>query len=779
MQNKCIVEKSFIQDTGFNYIREWLLKHSNCKENEIYFQNLHPTYNIDKLNEELSQTDELFKALLRKDFLIEARLEDISEPISALAIDGNFISISDFYQIRCMLDYHLSLTKYFKSKELKLWRAITPPINQTKSVIKKIDKIIDEEMNVKKNASKELSQIYKLIKQTESKIESKIEHELNKYIKLGYLRDNKTVYRSGKILFPVNASSKNKIKGIVDSFSSTGQTCFVQPISLVELNNKMNELVSEKKKEIIKILMGLTEDISSDKDFLNQLYNLIKYYDIHYTIANFAIVTDSVIPEFENQLILKNAINPLFTLKKKKYVPLNISIKDRGRTIIISGPNSGGKTVVIKSVGLYCLMAQSGLYIPSKKAITPIFKSFLSDIGDKQSLNDDLSTFSAHMKEISSILKISDEHSLVIIDEMGTGTDPDIGSSLSVSILKKLTEKRALSLCTTHLAPLKVWANENPNAENACMEFDNKKIEPTFIFQMGMPGSSYGIEIAERMGINQKIIKDASQNLNQKSFEMEKLIKNISDKEKEITNKIEILNKESIKVENEKITLNQVKKDLEEKKKKIRQVELSESKEYLLGYRKKIEALIENIKHTNANKITIKETKNFINEQLENINNDQERAIKSNEKISIGDCVQIKGISDSGTIINIDRKLKNVIVEIDGKKITTRINDLMKSNNHNNKSQKKNVIHTKIKPLQSQRLDIRGKRVDEAIIELDKFLDKAILSNLKSVDILHGKGTGALQQAIHEYLSNIKFVEKFDFAPIDQGGAGITIVEIS
>ena len=779
MQGECIIEDSFIQDTGFDCIKEWLLNHCNCQENQNYFDSLTPISNTVELNNQLSETDELYKALLRKDILVETKVKNISRSIASLSIKGDFIDINKFSQIREMLNYHIKLVKYFKGNHFKFWKEILLPTNESKSIIKEINKIIDEELNIKKNASKEFSQINQLINQTQSKIESKITYELNKYIKLGYLRDNKTVFRSGKVLLPVNISNKKKVKGVIDGFSSTGQTCFVEPISIVELNNKMNELISQKEKEITKILIRLTGNISSNKDFLDSVYGLIKYYDIHCTIANLAVLTNSVKPEFRNELKLNNAINPLFTLKGKKYVPLNISIKNRESTVIVSGPNSGGKTVVIKSVGLYAVMAQCALYIPSTLAILPIFNSFLSDIGDKQSLNDDLSTFSAHMQEISNILRIADRYSLIIIDEMGTGTDPDIGSSLSIAILKKLTDKGSLNLCTTHLPPLKVWASENINAQNACMDFDNKKIEPTFIFQMGMPGSSYGIEIAARMGIHRKIIEDASLNLNQKSFEMEKLIKKINDKDKELTKKIDDLNSKGIDLSNKEIALNKIKTELDEKKKKIRGQELSESKKYILSYRKKIEGLIENIKRANADKLSIKKTKEFIDNTLQEIQEDEEENIKIEQDFSIGDYVKMRGVSEPGVIIKINGKTRGAVLEIDGKRISARISELIIANQTKKKKEKRNLISSIITPLQSQRLDLRGKRVDEAIMELDKFLDKAILSNLEIVDILHGKGTGALQEAIHKHLLTLKFIGEFNFAPINQGGTGITIVEIS
>ena len=778
MRNKCIVDNAFIEDTGFVQIKEWLVEHCNCEENQIYFKNLMPTFDLDKICYELYQTEELLKSLFKKDILIDTKVKNISKSMLSLGVEGDFIDINNLSEIRTMLYYHIQLKKYFKNKKSKTWINITPDTKKTDLIIDEINKIIDKNSNIKPNASRELKKIYQSIQRLEFQIESKISYELNKYIKLGYLRDNKTVFRSGKILLPVNTSNKNKVKGIIDSFSSTGQTCFIQPISILELNNKMNQLISDKNKEIIKILIQLTSNISLKKDYLNEIYSLIKYYDIHYTIANLAIITDSQKPDFGNKIILEKSRNPLFTLNKKKYTPLDISIENQKKAIIISGPNSGGKTVVIKSIGLYSIMAQCGLYIPAKKANLQIFKSFLSDIGDKQSLNDDLSTFSAHMKKISNILNVSDKHSLIIIDEMGTGTDPEVGASLSISILNKLIVSGALSLCTTHLVPLKIWADEHPNASNASMEFDNKKIKPTFIFHMGIPGSSYGIEIAERMGIDKKIIKNASLNLNKESFKMDNLIKQINSKEIELTEKINDFKRKHKKLEEEKVIANQTKINLEKEKKEIKREKLSESKKYILSYRKEIENLIENIKRTNADKLSIKKTKKFIEETLKNISDEESQNIKTDHQFSIGSHVQIRGISESGIIIDINKKSKKMTIEIDGKKITSKASELIPRNS-NIKKPTKYIVNSKIELLQSSRLDLRGKRVDEAIIALDKFLDKAILSNLKIIDILHGKGTGALQDAIHTHLKNIKFIKNFNFAPIEQGGAGITIVEIS
>ena len=778
MKNKTFINESFMQDIGFENIRSWLSLHTSCQENINYFNQLTPISDKDFLVEKILFTDELLKSLIRKETPLSTKLGDLSMIILSLKKKESILEISAFEEIRSMVKYYFNMRKKFKGKQFKLWRGKISPIDSPRDILNRIDKIIDKKLNIRKNASKELGQIISSINKIEANIETKIKSELKKYSKLGFLKDNKIVFRSGKVMLAVNSSNKNKVKGIVDGFSATRQTCFIQPISLVELTNKLNELETNKNKEIIKILKNLTLEISPCQYQLHTIYDLIKFYDKHLTKALIAYKIDAIKPKFSKRLILKNAINPIFTLINKKYVPLNISLDSGDKTIIISGPNSGGKTVVIKSIGLYSVMAQCGLYIPALNAELPIFKTFLSDIGDKQSIQDDLSTFSAHMKSISTIIKKSNKNSLVIIDEMGTGTDPDIGSSLSISILQKLTQKGALNLCTTHLNPLKIWADENENSKNACMEFDNDKIEPTYIFKLGSPGSSYGIEIAQRMGIDKNIIDSASQNLNHESFKMENLLKQISNNHKESEEKLNNAKKKDQEIDLKEKNLEKNEEKLNNKIAKFKDANLDESNNLLLSYRKKIESIIENIKMNDASKESIKEAKEYLSKNLSDINRKKKvRETIYNEELSIGEYVYINKFKSTGTIIRIDEKTKKIKVDVNNKKVTVNISDINKTTDKNKKEYHNIMGKYNITPLEALRIDIRGKRVHEAIFEIDQFLDKALLTNHKNVDILHGKGTGALQEAVHKHLKTLKFIDKFNFAPIDQGGSGITIVE--
>ena len=780
MADNIYLDNSFTLDVGFHKIREWLSEHCRCMENKNYFIDLEPTDNQKYLESEFQFSDELANSFYRKDNLPHNKIGLISKILQSLTIKEQCLEIDEIIELKNLLYYFISLNKKVRVKHFKLW---APKLNSTENpnlIMSKIESIIDDKNEVRENASNDLKNIVKSINRIYRDIDKKVEFELKKYSKLGYLKENKIIYKEEKVTLPVITSFKNKVKGVVDGFSSTRQTCFIQPLSLVELSNELNEKISEKKKEIRRILKQLTSEITLKRDMMNDIYKKIQYYDIHYTKSLLAVKIDAIAPEFSDKIIFKDAINPLFSLTNKDYIPLNFSSNSRHKTIIISGPNSGGKTIVIKSIGLYSLMAQSGIHIPCKVAKLPIFKTFLSDIGDKQSLDDDLSTFSAHMKKMAEIIKKSDSNSLIIIDEMGTGTDPEIGASLSTSILSKLTENKSLNLCTTHLTPIKLWANENMNSENASMEFDEKNIQPTFIFKMGIPGSSYGIEIASRMGIDKNIITGASNNLSNKSFQMENLIASINSKQKKIEEELIELNLIRNELNEKEKDINRIKSELLKKSKEITDNRDSKLREEVLSYRKRIELLVENIKKNEAGKESIKEAQQFISNTLSEINNSNKTKNKA-ESIDfiIGNLVSVESLNETGSIININHKNNNAVVDINNKKISISLDQLILLEKSKIPLENKTTNYINVKPLSSQRIDLRGMRVDEAIESLEVFMDKSIFSNINLIEILHGKGTGALQDAVHKYLKESRYIIHYDFAPLNQGGSGITIVEFS
>tara|TARA_B100001287_G_C22683870_1_gene532115 strand:+ start:232 stop:2577 length:2346 start_codon:yes stop_codon:yes gene_type:complete len=779
MENEIYFDNSFTNDVGFQVIKEWLSTNSQCVENKDYFLNLSPSNDKNLLNSEFQHTDEIIASIQRKDNLPHIKIQSMTKIIQLLDVKEYTLQAAEVIEIRRLFEYYFLLNKKIKGKHFELWAQLIKNYKEINLVINTINNVFDENGNIKDNASKNLKKINQSINNIHKNIEKKIQVEFKKYSNLGYLKDNKIIYKAEKATLPIISSYKNKVKGIVDSYSATGQTSFMQPFSLLELNNELNEFLISKEKEIRKILKELTSKIAIQKNLINNINNKIIYYDVHYTKSLLAINLNSITPKFCNQFNLKDAINPLFTLTKKKYIPLNFS-SNHHKTIIISGPNSGGKTIVIKSIGLYSIMAQSGIHIPAKVAVVPIFNIFLSDIGDKQSLDDDLSTFSAHMKKISEITKTSNKNSLVLIDEMGTGTDPEIGASLSISVLNRLRTNKSFNLCTTHLTPIKIWADENLDAKNASMEFDDKNIKPTFIFRMGIPGSSYGIEIAQRMGLESDIILDATNNLSNKSFQLEKLLGSINNEKRELEEKLIYANSLKANLEDKELKLNQLEKELSENKKIISKNRESELMNEILGYRKKLENLVYEIKKNKADKSSIKKAQHFIEDSINSlVINEESKKNKKATKLKIGDNVYIDNLNDSGIIISLNSKNNKAVIEINGKKLSTNIDLLNLSKNVKTKKNKTSINYNHIETLNSYRIDLRGLRLNPAIEKLETFMDKSILSNIDYIEILHGKGTGALQTGIHKYLKTSNYKIKFSFAPLNQGGSGITIVEFS
>ena len=779
MENEIYIDNSFTKDVGFQVIKKWLSNNSQCLENKDYFLNLKPSKDKKLLESEFQHTDEIIASIQRKENLPHVKIQSMNEIIQLLEIQEYTLQAKEIIEIRRLLEYYISLNKKIKGKHFELWCQIIKTYSQLNLVINKINHVFDESGNIKDNASNNLKTINKSIKNIHKNIEKKIETELKKYSNLGYLKDNKIIYKADKATLPVISSYKNKVKGIVDSYSATGQTSFMHPFSVLELNNDLNEALISKEKEIRKILKELTSKIAIEKHLINDINRKIVYYDTHYTKSLLAIYLNSNTPKFSNQFNLKEAINPLFTLAKKKYVPLNFC-SDNNKTIIISGPNSGGKTIVIKSIGLYSIMAQSGVHVPAKVVNLPIFNIFLSDIGDKQSLDDDLSTFSAHMKKISEITKTSNENSLVLIDEMGTGTDPEIGASLSISILNRLTTNKSYNLCTTHLTPIKIWADEHVNAENASMEFDNKNIKPTFIFRMGIPGLSYGLEIAHRMGLDSEIISDATNSLSKKSFQLENLLSSINNEKRDLEEKMINANLLKVKLEDKELRLNKIEIELSKNKKIISKNRETELRNEILGYRKKLENLVYEIKKNKADKKSIKKAQYFIEDSINSLTINKKRQENKNiTELKIGDNVYIDNLNDSGIIISLNNKSNKAVIEINGKKLSTNINQLTLSKEIQTKKNSTTTYYSSIETLNTHRIDLRGLRLTPAIEKLETFLDKSILSNIDYIEILHGKGTGALQTGIHEYLKTSNYKINFSFAPLNQGGNGITIVEFS
>ncbi len=601
-----------------------------------------------------------------------------------------------------------------------------------------------------------------------------------------WLGGDQIVFRNGRSVLPLKISQKRKVKGIIQDQSSTGQTAYVEPLEIIELNNRLTELhfaITEEKQRILRELTAYFQPYYNE---LQESFNILKYIDQHNTMAKLAYQINAICPDMNEsgKLKLDKAENPLFTLAGKKAIPLNIELNEE-KILLLSGPNAGGKTVVLKSLGLYALMAQCGLFIPAKKAQFPIYTKFMADIGDRQSIEDDLSTFSAHIQNLATIVEQANENTLILLDELGTGTDPDAGAALSRAIMESLIQKNCTVIATTHLGSLKVWASDEKGIINGGMIFNSEALAPTYELQLGTPGASYALEISKRMGLSDDIINRSKELVGDGSVNLENILGQL-EKERLAAESLRIdLQHREKKIEKIETQLFSKENEINKAHKKAKSNAVLEAEEIILSARRDAENLIAEIRTNQADTETIKKVKEHFQETLEELQQ-QDRTSEENINpllegdVKKGGVVYIPHLKNKGKIIHLPDKKNRVRVEVNGITLTLNLAELQVAEPSENSDldTKTNISISKTSSVAKLQIDLRGMRVDEALRETEKHLDSALVSGMGFIHILHGKGTGALMEAIHEFLREQSFVTNFHFANEDQGGAGITVVEL-
>ncbi|MGE5436910.1 MAG: endonuclease MutS2, partial [Syntrophothermus sp.] len=572
------------------------------------------------------------------------------------------------------------------------------------------------------------------------------------------------------------------IRGFIHSESSTGQTVYIEPEETLELNNDIISLTFAERREIERILRELTKKIGSYSPQLKTNLSIISYIDSIFAKANYSIESIGSYPQVNNKkpFIILDGRHPILLKKggKNNTVPLNLNTENQ--VVIITGPNAGGKTVVLKTIGLLCLMVQSGIHIPANPDSNfHFFKDIYVDIGDEQSIEDDLSTFSSHLSNINKIVLSADTNSLVLVDEIGTGTDPTEGAALAAAMLIKLKEKGAIVFASTHHGSLKIIANELEGFENSAMEFDNLNLKPTYIFKQGVPGSSYAFEIAKRIGFDNNFLSLAENYLDGDKHKLENFLVQIESKSKDLEDKLRKAELESARLSG---LTNLYKKNvqkLEDDKRDILKKAKDDAAEYLKDMNRKFEQLVREIKESNANQEVIKQTRKEIHhltEKNEELVKEKEPVI-SNEEFILGDAVAIKNTNTSGEIVELTKDGKTAVIKIGTIKMKVPVVNLEHT--------KKEKIKINYEPLsnyqpsnQQLRLDIRGAKPEEVEFDIIRFIDDAYTSNVERIEILHGKGTGVLKKTVHQILKKHEKVSSFYFAPVEFGGEGITIAEL-
>ncbi len=655
--------------------------------------------------------------------------------------------------------------------------------------------IVDSE-TIADTASSELLSIRRALSTGANKVRDILQGIISSPTYSKYLQEQIITIRGDRYVVPVKAECKGEIKGILHDTSSTGATLFIEPMAVVEANNKIRELKNKEKEEIEKILMQLSEEIASVSKLIEMSYLIVSELDLCFARAKFALKYDAFRPVLNDsgRINITKARHPL--LDAKTVVPTDIRLGRDFDTLVVTGPNTGGKTVVLKTIGILTLMAQAGLHITANEGSEiAIFKNIFADIGDEQSIEQNLSTFSSHMVNIVDILNQADENSLCLFDELGAGTDPIEGASLAVSILERVRLMGAKTAATTHYSELKTYAMTNKRVENASCEFNVDTLKPTYRLLIGVPGKSNAFAISKRLGLDDDIIENAKKYIKAENIQFEDILTDLERnrrKAEEEREKAHAYKKETEKLKSDTARKNQ---QLTEKTDKIIERAHIEAREIIEKAKAEADELLKEMRtakmQADKSKMLreMEESRRKLGEKANSASakamksmfksNDPHKAPKS---VKLGEDVRLVSMNQTGTVISLPDAKGDFQVRVGIMKLKTNLKDVRKIDDNpqpNSKKQKRSVSQGFSKTMSlSSEVDVRGETVDSAIVVIDKFLDDALLSSLGQVRIIHGKGTGLLRKGIHDYLKSLSYVKSYRLGTFGEGDSGVTVVEL-
>ncbi len=664
-------------------------------------------------------------------------------------------------------------TKVSGIKEADLIKKLVMRIENFDHIVANIRRCISEDGMVKDEASEQLNKIRGELKQLSQLMRRKIESFISSNRTI--LQDSVSVVRDGRYVFPIRASYKNQVKGIVHASSGSAATYFVEPEEFVSLNNQLRLLREEEEMEIKRILRNLTSMIIQKIESVRKSLEIVGKIDSLNARALFAGKYKAAViyPSTERTIKLFQARHPL--LNPSTAVPVDIIVPKEKQGLVLTGPNMGGKTVSMKTVGLFCAMMMAGFPLPcSADSELFGFSKIIVDIGDEQSIEQNLSTFSSHLSNIVLALRIADEKTLVLLDELGSGTDPLEGAALGLALIERLKNLRAKFIITTHLTPIKIFAANDPDLVSASVEFDPETLSPTYRILLGVPGGSHAFEIARKLGLDETVLVRAQELLGKDYLDMEKILRDYQEQATALRKRVEELQKE--KDELEKLRSEYERKYRELKVKRIEELdeELKKTYEYIRDMKKQIDEAIRNLRQKSDDVESLRTASKVLEQQTKNLKNlEILNAQEDSEQIGIGDYVRLKSGDAVGKVIDI--KGGKLIVDFKGIRLETYCKSVVKATAQEPES--KNV-QPAFAELVKPEIDIRGLTVEEAEPIVEDFIDKLVRSNFKTGSIIHGKGTGRLAVGIWEILRRDSRVKKYRFGTPTEGGTGVTVVEV-
>ena len=703
---------------------------------------------------------------------------------------GALIKIGDTLRVSGRLKKFLSNDDSDRQSSYPVIENLIGALYTNRALEQEIANAIVSEDEISDSASTKLRQIRQQIKNKKSEIKSRLEKIVTSQDTAKHLQDTVVTMRGDRYVVPVKSESKGKLQGIVHDMSASGQTVYIEPMAVVNLNNELRTLYIEEDREIKRILEELSAKVAEVAEELMGNEEILKELDFIFAKGQMSINMDGQAPLLneEGYINLKQARHPL--IDREKVVPIDVYLGDTFTSLIITGPNTGGKTVTLKTVGLLTLMAQMGLHIPALSGSSiAIFDKVFVDIGDEQSIEQSLSTFSSHMVNIVKIVKEATPKSLVLFDELGAGTDPTEGAALARAIMDLMLEKHIRTIATTHYNQLKVYALTTEGVQNASMEFDVETLSPTFRVSIGVPGKSNAFEISKRLGLPSEIIESAGSLINEDNIEFEEVLKAIEKDRSEIVRAKEdvLREREDLKIQNER--LEKKLSQMEEREEKILRKAKEEGERILRRAREESQLALSEIKDVqkyldSENSRRLQDAQDMLREGLNKVSDRSEKIVieevKNHSKdIKAGDTVKIPSLNQEGIVLENVDKSGDVMVQIGIMKMKLPKKSLIKieREEEENKNKAAKILREKSQNISTE-IDLRGRNFEEAKMEVDKYLDDAYISGLKRVRIIHGKGTGVLRQKLKSYLPGLKPVKSIEEAPLSEGGSGVTYVNL-
>lgn len=791
-----IMNKKTLAKLEYNKIIEQLIEHASSFSGKELCRRLKPMTDISAIRSAQDETAAAFTRIVKKGRPSFSGCNPVNDSIRRLEI-GGVLGSGELLRICKLLETAGRARAYGRHDNADEMEdcldGYFEQLNPVTILVNEIRRCVIDEDEISDDASPGLKHVRRAMNQINDKVHATLSNMVNGSLRT-YLQDPIITMRGDRYCIPVKAEYRSQVSGMIHDQSATGSTLFIEPMAVIKLNNDLKELYGQEQEEIQKVLARLSADTAEYTTEIHTCYTILRQLDFIFAKGALALDMNASQPIFntEGRIHIREGRHPL--LDKKNVVPITLTLGDTFDLLIVTGPNTGGKTVSLKTVGLFTLMGQAGLHIPAlDRSELAVFHDVYADIGDEQSIEQSLSTFSSHMTNIVSFLKQVDEHSLVLFDELGAGTDPTEGAALATSILNHLHSRGIRTMATTHYSELKVYALSTPGVENASCEFDVETLRPTYRLLIGIPGKSNAFAIASRLGIPDYIIEDAKTHLTEQDESFEDILTDLETSRKTLDKERETIAAYKREIERLKMETSQKQEKLEAQRDRI----LREANE-------KAHAILEDAKETADE--TMRNFHKFgkANISAAEMEKERDRLRKKMAKtrsgmtpepakpkkqykpsdFKLGESVKVLSMNLTGSVVSLPDAKGNLDVQMGILRSKVNISDLEIIDEKPNYLQKtaKRTGKGKIKMNKSltvaTEINLLGKTVDEAVAELDKYLDDASLAHLSSVRIVHGKGTGALRQGIHKYLKRQKHVKSFRLGAFGEGDAGVTIAEL-